>query len=340
MTQCNDAIAAALSVAEEWYESNRNSKGGINTNVMTSGMAVAELLRGGFPLTAESIKSNKESQVKGLSGALIKRILANNGETRKFTSEGGRTSRGTLKLATSLALLLSQTLERFSPDEDDRNEIADSLQSYFVNCVQWDYFNKRRLEVAIDPDKPVSGIVADIFAAVKVRPDQPSGAVAQHLVGAKLELRFPALEIGRDQANAADLQTDRQGDFQIGNTAFHVTMAPSAKLVDRIKDNVAQGFRSVVLVPETEVSFAMGLFKSEWLSNYVGVQSIESFVGTNIEEMGGYRTEGIKLCIAHFLRRYNDRIQACESDQSLRISEPGWVMAMLDSQISYATVEA
>ncbi|WP_371317518.1 DUF4928 family protein [Adlercreutzia rubneri] len=89
------------------------------------------------------------------------------------------------------------------------------------------------MKVDIDPNKPVSGIVADIRRTARSRSDKPAGIVAQHLVGAKLELRFPGLDIGRDKVNAAHQQTNRQGDFQLGNTAFHVKMSPMQKLIAR-----------------------------------------------------------------------------------------------------------
>lgn len=335
MQRFEEASAAALEAASSWYEAQRNKKGGVNTNVMTSGIAVADLLRSTFPLTAESLKTKKEGQVKGLSGDFIKQVLEKHGETRKFTVEGGRTSRGTLGLATSLALLVSAALEPFDLDDVQREAVAEALETHFVDCVRQDYFNKKRLDVVVDFLKPVSGIVADILEAAKGRPDQATGAVAQHLVGAKLELRFPAAKIGRDRANAADQQTDRQGDFQLGATAFHVTMAPSAKLVDRARGNLANGYRPVMLVPDEYVSFARVLFESEHLGNRVGVQSIETFVGTNIEEMGSFEADAIQKGVASLIRRYNERIGACESDQSLRIKEPAWMTTVLESSIVY-----
>lgn len=330
-----EASTAALEAASSWYEAKRNKKGGVNTNVMTGGLAVAELLRHTFPLTADSVKTKNESQVKGLSGAFIKRILEKHGETRKFTVEGGRTSRMTVVMATDLALRMSEALVPFDPDEGCRSAVADALESYFMDRIQGDYFNKKRLEVTISPRKPVAGLVADIFDVAKERPDQVSGTVAQHLVGAKLELRFPDKEIGRDRANAADQQTDRQGDFQLGTTAFHVTMAPSVKLADRARDNLSNGYRPVILVPGSSASFAQGLFESEGLSEQVGVQSIETFVGTNIEEMGSFDADAIQKGIALLVRRYNERIAACESDQSLRIKEPAWMATALKSPVVY-----
>lgn len=329
----DDMIDAALSCATAWYESRRNRKGNVNTNVMTSGIAVAELLKDQFPLTADSIKSEKNSQVKGLSGALIKRILAQHGETRRFTSEGGRTSRGTLVIATELALALTESLKPFDPSEDELEEVASALQNHFVECIRKDYFDKKTIEVDIDCSKPVSVIVGDILDSARSRADQPTGIVAQHLVGAKLELRFPDRPIGRDKANAADLQTDRQGDFQLGTTAFHITVSPSSKLIDRARDNLQNGFRPLMIVPNSSVTFATGLFESEGLGERVGVQSIESFVGTNIEEMAVFDSAKIRKSVASLIRTYNARIEACESDQSLRIEEPAWMKDL--GSISY-----
>lgn len=332
-----DQLKATLITARDWYESHRNKKGGVNTNVMTSGIAVAELLRTQYPLDEKSVKSEKNSQVKGLSGKMIKNVLLKHSEDRAFTSEGGRTSRGTLVLATELSKALTKTLELFSPSDEEREFIADALQQYFVECVQVDYFDKKKIGVVIDYEKPVSAIVSDILASTKLRADLPAGVVAQHLVGAKLELRFPQLEVGRDKANAADQQTNRQGDFQLGTTAFHVTVAPSAKLADRARENIRQGYRPIMLVPEVSVSFALGLFKSEGLADRVGVQSIESFVGTNIEEIAEFSSGAIRIGVARLIRKYNERIKECEVDQSLGIEEPAWMISLLD--LSYMTGE-
>lgn len=335
----DELIETSLSAAEDWYELHRSQNGNVNTNVMTSGMAVAELLRDQYPLTGASIKSEKNSQVKGLSGALVKKVLARFEETRKFTSEGGRTSRGTIVLATEFAEILSLALQPYRPDENDRARVADALQQYFVERVQRDYFDKKTMEAVLDYNKPISVVVAEILAEARMRADQPTGVVAQHLVGAKLELRFPDVPVGRDKANAADLQTDRQGDFQLGNTAFHVTVAPSAKLVDRARSNLLNGFRPLMLVQSSSLAFAYGLFDSEGLENRVGVQSIESFVGTNIEEMGGFDSDDIRVGLARLIRKYNERIAGCEVDQSLRIHEPAWLIQLLDIKYDVVKIE-
>jgi len=311
-----------------WYESKRSKKGNVNTNIMCVGLAMAELLKCHFPLTDDVVKSEEGSQVRGLSGSMVSRVLKEYGEEQEFTSEGGRTSRGSLPKAQELASILNE-LYPDGLDEEEREVVAKTLQDYFVRRIQQDYFAKQRMKVEIDPNKPVSGTVADILQAARNRPDQPTGTVAQHLVGAKLELRFPDLDVGRDKANAADQQTNRQGDFQLGSTAFHVTMSPMQKLVARAQENIREGFRPVMLVPFDKVQFATGLFDSEGLGNRVGVQSIESFVGTNIEEMSLFSASDIRKGIAHLIRRYNERIYYCETDKSLMVEEPDWMVRVV-----------
>ena len=335
------AADRALEAAMDWYEGKRSKSGNVNTNVMCVGVAIAELLKSDFPLTEDIVKSEKKSQVRGLSGSMISRVLKEHGEEQEFTSEGGRTSRGSLPIAQEFAGLLNGLFPQ-GLTEKERQDVASTLEAYFVKRIQADYFAKQRMKIDIDTRKPVFAIVSDILQTAKNRPDQPTGAVAQHLVGAKLELRFPSAQIGRDKANAADQQTNRQGDFQLGDTAFHVTMSPMLKLVARAQENIREGYRPVMLVPFDKVQFATDLFESEGLGGRVCVQSIESFVGTNIEEMGEFEADRIKVEIAQLVRKYNERISSCEIDKSLMVEEPEWVVDIVDewdaSVIAYAVV--
>ena len=109
MRKYADQVSLLNDIAEQWYESHRK-KGRVNTNVMTAGIAVAELLKRNYPLTTENVSTKNGSQVRGLSGSFVRKVLIDNGENRPFTSEGGRTSRGTLKQAIELAALINDAL--------------------------------------------------------------------------------------------------------------------------------------------------------------------------------------------------------------------------------------
>ncbi|WP_279051301.1 DUF4928 family protein [Cedecea davisae] len=325
----NDAAEIYLNAAKKWYEEQRTKTGKINTNVMNAGLIVSHMVSEGLPIDDERLYSEGKSQVRGLSGSTIEKILGANGEKRYFTSEGGRTSRGTVHLAASYRDVLNELPPTLVTTHEQFSCISAELEAFFTTCVRLDYFDKQRISVDIEPSKPVSTIVSEILGAAAERADKPTGVVLQHLVGAKLQLRFPEEEIGCDRANTADLQTDREGDFQIGNTAFHVTTAPMEKLINRCVKNKGEGYRPVILTLESKVQAAKQMAENVNMIDLISVQSAEIFIGTNIEEIAVYDGDKIRESIARLIRTYNQRIQKIESDKSLMIEEPKWITKII-----------
>jgi len=320
---------AYLEAAKTWYENQRAQNGSMNTNVMNAGLIVSRMMADGMPITDERLYSDRKSQVRGLSGQAIAKILEQHGETRIFTREGGRTSRGTVFLAASIRNVLNNT-EISVRAPVDTVFVSYQLEEFFTKCVRLDYFDKQRITVDIDYTKPISSVVSDILRAAAERSDKPTGAVLQHLVGAKLQLRFPEEKIGSDRANAADMHTNREGDFQVGTTAFHVTTAPMEKLISRCVENKRAGYRPVILTLESKVQAARQMADNVGMSEQISVQSAEIFIGTNIEEISTYDGDRIREGLAKLIRTYNSRIEQIEVDKSLMIDEPRWVINALD----------
>lgn len=320
-----DVVAQAiLTDIESWYEDRRSTKGTVDSNVMCAGLYITEFLATAFPLTNSDYKAN--SQVKGASGAKAKALLADHGETRQFTSEGGRTSRLTIKHAEDLAEIINtaggqEGVGEFSPLE--RKVLASLLQAWFVARIQDDYFGKQKVSAEIDPNFSVRTTVANLLEAGRQRGGNTAGAIAQHLVGAKLQIRFPNETINIESYTTADVQTGRAGDYQIADTAIHVTMSPGEKVFrERCAGNLKNGFRPRVLVPENSVAAASQIALLCGLHEQVAVQSIEDFVGTNIEEVAGFAKAQIKTQLRRLLEVYNARIDAAEADKSLKIEIP------------------
>jgi len=321
---------AYLAAAKSWYEGERAKGGSINTNVMNAGLIVSRMLADGIPITDERLFSEGKSQVRGLSGSTISKILEQHGETRVFTREGGRTSRGTIFLAAAFRDVLN-SIQVNGNESVDAALVSNQLEAFFTQCVRVDYFDKQRITVDLDYNKPVSSVVSDILKAATERSDKPTGVVLQHLIGAKLQLRFPNVEIGRDRANAADLHTDREGDFQVGTTAFHVTTAPMEKLISRCVENKRAGYRPVILTLESKVIAARQMADNVGMSEQIAVQAAENFIGNNIEEIAIYDGDKIREGLARLIRTYNARINAIETDKSLMIDEPRWIINLLTS---------
>lgn len=185
----NDAyLAALLPLITSWVD-NKRSAGALNTNVMTVGMTISQRFGEAFPIEDSAIRTQR-GQVKGLSGEAVSRPLRKFGETRPFTSEGGRTSRGSMDLALELTSLLNDH-GPVSLSDAGLVQLAEDLQEWFVRLIQHEYFDKKRITADIDSGKPAPQAIALLLESAANRGGNAAVAVAQHLVGAKLALRFP-----------------------------------------------------------------------------------------------------------------------------------------------------
>ena len=162
-------------------------------------------------------------------------------------------------------------------------------------------------------------VIGRILEAARER--RKAGEVAEYLVGAKLSLRFPTYDIRNSAASAADDQTDEKGDFQINDCVFHVTVSPNSGHYEKCRRNLADGFRVFLLVPD---SILAGTRQNADLETYgrVSVESIESFVSQNIEELSDFAGDKIPYNMTLLLETYNERIGKVETDLSLQIKIP------------------
>src|SRR5208337_3878184 len=139
----------------------------------------------------------------------------------------------------------------------------------------------------ISLDKPGSQIIADILETAAKR-QRSLGAVAQHLVGAKLALRYPHREIENHSYTTADMQLGRPGDFVVNDTVIHVTVAPGQDVIAKCGANVKSGYRATLLVSESKIQAARQLTEIAGFQQRISVNSLEQFVGQNIEEIGEF----------------------------------------------------
>lgn len=148
-----------------------------------------------------------------------------------------------------------------------------------------------------------------------------AGPVAEYLVGAKLSLRFPNKEIRNKRFSTSDSQAGFSGDFEIGSTTFHVTVAPMPELLEKCKGNLERESRVYLLVPDAQVVGARQ--NAELLApGRIAVESIESFVATNIDELSEFDGANLKSGFRRLLEKYNDRVGEIELDKSMLIDIP------------------
>ncbi len=215
-----------------------------------------------------------------------------------------------------LESLKKANLEKLVPDK--RKEILNEMQRFLVKKVV-EFHNRERIKIVYDPSKSTWQNIQGLLSAS--RETGKEGPVAQHLVGAKLQLRFPDIAVGNESYSTADDQLSRPGDFYIGDTAFHVTVAPMIGVYEKCKVNLENGYRVFLLVPERAVTGARQ--NAELMDpGRIAVESIESFVGQNIEELSYFSRDKLTNGFRRLLETYNARVASAETDKSMLVEIP------------------
>jgi len=280
-------------------------------------LVVLEHLKSEFDLTIAAHLAPKGTQIKGASGRVVEGILAALGEKRPYLSEGGRTNRGLLKEIKNLLRVVGK-MNLGTELKAERAKSLTTLQILLTSQVRA-FHDRQRIKLNFDPAKSTDQLVGEILSAA--RESAKEGPVAQHIVGAKLQLRYPALKIENNHTSTADTQLGRAGDFLVGDTAFHITVAPMPSVFDKCRKNLAAGMRAYLIVPKRATEAARQMAGDDLLPR-ISVVSLESFVSQNIDEIGEFRAKTRNGDFARLVAAYNERVDAVESDKSLLIEVP------------------
>jgi hypothetical protein len=305
---------------EKWFESlpvYAHTDGLPARGSTAAGLVVLERLKTRYSLDVRSHLAKGGAQIQGLTPSAVRKILLRFDETRPLLKEGGRTNRGTPEAAEALfEALRPLRLEQLPLVE--RNAVLNELQRWLAGKVRA-YFERRRLEIEFDPQLSTWANVRNILNAASAV--GKASSVAQYLVGAKLQLRFPEIKVENELASAADLPSGRFGDFEIGDAVFHVTISPGVNVAEKCHKNLSVGKRAVLLVPETALLSARDYVQNV-ARDRVFVVSVETFVAGNLKELSVFRRSELVSGFRRLLELYNERIDAVESDKSLMIDIP------------------
>lgn len=313
------SIADAIEAVDQWYDAlpiyqdNLPSKGSI-----AAALHVLQRLRSEFNPDIAAHVASGEAQIKGLSAKALKLVLNEFGETRILSSVGGRSNRGARKAVGSL-LESIRRLQLSRLDEDTRRRILKAMQERIVSAHVPVFFSVKRVRASFNPAAPTARFIDAILKNAEA--NGKAGPVAEYLVGAKLACRFPGAAIRNKHFSTSDAQSDVPGDFKVGKTVFHVTITPMPELFEKIRRNLAEGHRVYLLVPRSKLAGAQQ--NAENLNVDIAVEAIESFVATNIDELCTFLNgEELKTGVRCLLDKYNQRVEAIETDKSMLIEVP------------------
>ena len=294
-----------------------NRPGRTAKGTIAGSLVVLERLKKDYTLEIDAHTAAGGSQVIGAGGSSVRKILERFGETRPFLSEGGRTNRGLRgKIKEMLDLLGEFQLDKVEPTR--RGEVLSGLQHVLVQKVQ-ELHSRERLKPEFDPSKTAFHFVHQLLELA--REDGKAGPVAQYLVGAKLQLRFPRETVENKSFSTADQQLGRSGDFELGKTAFHVTVAPMPGVFERCKQNLKRGLAVYLIVPHGALE---GTRQNAELTSpgEISVTSIEGFVSQNVDELSGFSISSRKNELRALIETYNSRVDQIENDKSMLIDIP------------------
>jgi hypothetical protein len=271
----------------------------------------------GLPFDLDRIITPGGGQVSGLNGASINKILKSHGVSQKVGTESGRTSRGTPTLARGYVAFLHDLLPLTA---DDVSAIETWWVARFI-----DYFNTEPFKLNYDSSKTLASVMRNLLdQALERQKKSPGktyvGAVLQHLIGAKLELALPELEIGHNGASVADSVSARAGDFVLDNAIIHCTTAPSEALLRKCEANIQAGQHPIILTLSKMIGAAEGLAEQAGIDGRVEVMDALQFLAANLYEMSLFRAADRKITVVRLIEKYNEIVAAHEADASLRIT--------------------
>lgn len=270
----------------------------------------------GLPLDSEALVTPRGGQVLGLGRSAVQSILKKHGIERVLAAEGGRTSRGSLKNMRDYVAFLNDVHRRGIAD-------IDRVAAYWIQRVLG-FFAGKPFKLKLDSSHSLRHLVRDVLKqAVGRQEDVPgmyyTGAVAQHLVGAKLDCALGKGKFDHNSYSTADAPGDRAGDFLVGDVAIHVTTAPAEAVIERCQENLHSGYKPVLVTLQKGVVVAEGLAEHKGLAERIDIFEIEQFVALNIYELGGFAADGRRDAVDDLVNAYNEVIDAVETDPSLRI---------------------
>jgi hypothetical protein len=299
----------SFDILQDWIES-CTRRGRIARNTIAVGIVVLDHLRRG-PVSREEVISDG-GEVRG-SRAGLGDTLEKYGVSQKYLKEV------TTRQAPQDGQRLFENFEwgeffaDLPPDERDKL-LKDLIDELAEKAIAW--LRKQNLKLALDRSHSPSAWIHIILERAKGR---SGGIVEQHLVGAKLEKRFADISIPNYPAHAADVQTERPGDFAVKNTVYHVTSTPGRDVVQKCAANIKRGQHPILLIPQEEEYKALALAEDEGVGSQISIISIEDFLALNIIELS--TGEGVDFfhVLQEIVAIYNKRLEGVETDLSLQI---------------------
>lgn len=314
MTGQNSPDLPGMDVLESWLKSCTRGKK-VSRNTVAVGIVVLDYLRRRFPPVREEIVS-EGGEIRGSRGARLLSTLDKYGISGRYLKEvtTRQSHQDGQRLIT--AYETDEGLRTISSLERDR--ILELLIRRLALLAN-EWLSRPSLEMDLERRAAPSFWVQQILIRVK---GKSGGIVEQHLIGAKLERRYASenIRIPNHPAHAGDIQTERKGDFVVGNIVYHITATPGEQVIRKCAASIQRGEHPVLLVPRDKQPAAVALAEIQQIENQLSIMAIEDFIGLNIIELATARKTSLFDVFNEVIAAYNRRLEEVETDMSLKIN--------------------
>ena len=199
----------------------------------------------------------------------------------------------------------------------------DAVEAYWIERVK-EFFAAHPFKIRLDASQGLRAVVRGVVEQAVERQKESggayyAGAVLQHLVGAKLDCALGPGKFEHNSFSTADAPGGRAGDFLVGDVVIHVTTPPGEAVIERCSDNLNDGYRPMLVTTDRGLLVAQELAKNKGIEERVDTFEIEQFVALNLYELGQFEGNGRRTALTDLVTRYNDIVEAWETDPSLKI---------------------
>lgn len=203
------------------------------------------------------------------------------------------------------------------------HEELEKIEIWWIARIR-EYFSAKPYKITTDPSVSLKTAFVRLFElAEKRQRENPGtmylGALYQHLVAAKLSIALKDQQIEAFGFSVSDAQRNRAGDFKVGDSAIHVTTAPTEALLEKCRENIEHGLRPIVITSGEGRKIADYFSRQLGLEDSVEIIELEQFMITNIHEWSGFSSGDRKNQLHELVLRYNAVIDAHEGDPSMKI---------------------
>ncbi len=172
------------------------------------------------------------------------------------------------------------------------------------------------LSFSCDPASPTQQLISHLLRTAQNI--HKENAVAHHLVGATLQIRFPETRIDNKPFNEAEKDVS---NYRVGDTDFYVRANPFLDASIECHQGIENPSKVYLLTLEEHLADARA--KTEPVhQNSLTIESVESFVGLIIEFMSAFSRDGLTQNLRCLLETHNKRVNEVESDKSILVEIP------------------